>query len=224
MVGRPGCSRPAAVRGRGEVAGRGSPGPRGRPSHVYRTSATLRASRWARHPRRPRWPVPGRGQHPESRRALRGRADHPARSSTPSCCSRPCGTVRYPHHDDQTTQAHCHTLVVNACILSTTGYLQDAIDACHAEGHQISDAAIAHLSPAHFEAINPLRHPHFRRRRRHETPTATPPSRLTAVSRSIARRFGAANQETPSCGTAAPPGASEQRLVNPRRGVRGCRR
>ena len=39
------------------------------------------------------------------------------------------GTVRYPHHDDQTTQAHCHTLVVNACILSTTGYFQDAIDA-----------------------------------------------------------------------------------------------
>lgn len=64
-------------------------------------------------------------------------------------------TVRYPHHDDQTTQAHCHTLVVNACILSTTGYLQDAIDADRAEGHQVSDEAIAHLSPAHFEAINP---------------------------------------------------------------------
>jgi len=65
------------------------------------------------------------------------------------------GTVRYPHHDDQTTQAHCHTLVVNACILSTTGYLQDAIDARRAEGHHVSDEAIAHLSPAHFEAINP---------------------------------------------------------------------
>jgi TnpA family transposase len=37
------------------------------------------------------------------------------------------GAVRYPHHDDQTTQAHCHTLVVNACVLSTTGYLEDAI-------------------------------------------------------------------------------------------------
>ena len=65
------------------------------------------------------------------------------------------GAVRYPHHDDQTTQAHCHTLVVNACILSTTGYLQDAIDAQRAEGHPVSDEAIAHLSPAHFEAINP---------------------------------------------------------------------
>jgi TnpA family transposase len=65
------------------------------------------------------------------------------------------GTVRYPHHDDQTTQAHCHTLVINACILSTTGYLQDAIDARRAEGHQVSDESIVHLSPAHFEAINP---------------------------------------------------------------------
>jgi hypothetical protein len=65
------------------------------------------------------------------------------------------GAVRYPHHDDQVTQAHCHTLVVNACIFSTTCYLQDAIDAHRAKGHEVSDAAIAHLSPAHFEAINP---------------------------------------------------------------------
>jgi hypothetical protein len=45
--------------------------------------------------------------------------------------------------------------VVNACILSTTGYLQDAVDAQRADGHQVSGDAIAHLSPAHFEAINP---------------------------------------------------------------------
>lgn len=69
------------------------------------------------------------------------------------------GAVRCPHHDDQTTQAHCHTLVVNACILSTTGYLQDAIDAQRADGHPVSDEAIAHLGPAHFEAINPSRSP-----------------------------------------------------------------
>jgi Tn3 transposase DDE domain len=60
-----------------------------------------------------------------------------------------------PHHDDQTTQAHRHTLVVNACILSTTGYRQDAIDAQRNDGYQVSDDAIGHLSPAHFEAINP---------------------------------------------------------------------
>ncbi len=55
---------------------------------------------------------------------------------------------RYPRqHDDQTTQAHCHSLVVNACVLSTTGYLQDAIDAQRAAGHPVSDDAISHLSP-----------------------------------------------------------------------------
>jgi TnpA family transposase len=65
------------------------------------------------------------------------------------------GTVRYSDHEDQTTQAHCHTLVVNACILSTTGYLQDAVDAQRADGHPVSDEAIAHLSPGQFETINP---------------------------------------------------------------------
>ncbi len=65
------------------------------------------------------------------------------------------GAVRSPHHDDQTTQAHCHTLVVNACVLSTTGYLEDAIDAEEADGHEITDEAKAHLSFAHFETINP---------------------------------------------------------------------
>lgn len=48
------------------------------------------------------------------------------------------GAVRSPHHDDQTTQAHCHTLVVNACVLSTTGYMEDAIDAEEADGHEVT--------------------------------------------------------------------------------------
>ena len=71
-------------------------------------------------------------------------------SSSPTAApsATPTTTTRPP-------KAHCHTLVVNACILSTSGYLQDAIDARRAEGHQVSDEAIAHLSPAHFEAINP---------------------------------------------------------------------
>ena len=45
--------------------------------------------------------------------------------------------------------------MTNACILSTTGYLQDAIDAERADGREVSDEAITHLSPAHFESINP---------------------------------------------------------------------
>ncbi len=65
------------------------------------------------------------------------------------------GAVRSPHHDDQTTQAHCHNLVVNACVLSTTGYLEDATDAEEADGHEVTDEAKAHLSFAHFETINP---------------------------------------------------------------------
>jgi TnpA family transposase len=65
------------------------------------------------------------------------------------------GTIRYSGHEDQTTQAHCHTLVVNLCILSTTGYLKDAIDAQRADGHAVSDEAIANLSPGQFETINP---------------------------------------------------------------------
>ena len=64
------------------------------------------------------------------------------------------GAVRYPHHDDQTTQAHCHTVVVNACVLSTTGYLEDAVDAEQAAGREVSDEAKAHLSFSHFESIN----------------------------------------------------------------------
>ena len=65
------------------------------------------------------------------------------------------GKVRYPRHDDQTTQAHCHSLVVNACVLSTTGYLQDAIDAQRAAGHPVSDVAICHLSPGQAREEHP---------------------------------------------------------------------
>ncbi|MGH9157492.1 MAG: Tn3 family transposase [Acidimicrobiales bacterium] len=65
------------------------------------------------------------------------------------------GHMRHRHHDDQTMQAHCLTLVANACILSTTRYLAEAIDAHRAGGYELSDEVVAHLSPARFEAINP---------------------------------------------------------------------
>jgi Tn3 transposase DDE domain len=65
------------------------------------------------------------------------------------------GQILHRRHEDQTLQAHCHTLVINACILSTTWYLHDAVDADRAAGHEIGDATIAHLTPARFEAINP---------------------------------------------------------------------
>jgi TnpA family transposase len=87
------------------------------------------------------------------------------------------GTVRYSDHEDQTTQAHCHTLVVNTCILSTTGYLQDAIDAQHADGHPVSDEAIRQPQPRPVRHDQPLRHPDVRhpRRTRAPPPTDTPP-------------------------------------------------
>ena len=65
------------------------------------------------------------------------------------------GKEKYRRHEDQTAQAHCMTLVVNICILSTTWYIQDGIDAHRADGHDVSDEVIAQISPAHFEALNP---------------------------------------------------------------------
>lgn len=65
------------------------------------------------------------------------------------------GKEKYRQHEDQTAQAHCLTLVVNICILSTTWYIQDAIDAHRADGHEVADEVIAQISPAHFEALNP---------------------------------------------------------------------
>ena len=63
------------------------------------------------------------------------------------------GQILHRRHEDQTMQAHCHTLVVNACILSTTWYLHNAVDADRAAGHEIGDATIAHLTPARSRAM-----------------------------------------------------------------------
>jgi len=48
------------------------------------------------------------------------------------------------------------TVATNACIMSTTSHLYDAIQAERAAGNKISDEAIAHLSPARFAQINPF--------------------------------------------------------------------
>ena len=52
-------------------------------------------------------------------------------------------------------QAHCLTLVVNICVLSTTWYIQDALDAEEAEGNEVGDDVIAVVSPAQPTAVNP---------------------------------------------------------------------
>jgi TnpA family transposase len=62
--------------------------------------------------------------------------------------------IWHRHHEDQTMQAHCLTLVTNACILSTTNYLQDAIDAERAAGRIIHNDTLPHISPARWQHIN----------------------------------------------------------------------
>ncbi|MDH5372285.1 MAG: Tn3 family transposase [Acidimicrobiia bacterium] len=63
--------------------------------------------------------------------------------------------ITHRHLDDQTTQAHCHTLVTNACVLWTTHYLDHAIAAHRAERRPLDDRTVAHLSPARYHHINP---------------------------------------------------------------------
>ena len=65
------------------------------------------------------------------------------------------GEISHQHKEDQTTQAHCHTLLTNACILWTTIYLGHAITAHQNEGHPVEDQHLAHISPARFQHINP---------------------------------------------------------------------
>jgi len=58
--------------------------------------------------------------------------------------------------EDQTTQAHCHTLVTNACVLWTTQYYQRSIDQHEsATSTTVPAAVIARMSPGRFEHINP---------------------------------------------------------------------
>ena len=64
------------------------------------------------------------------------------------------GHVRRRHLDDQIDQALCLTLVTNACVLWTTTYLGDTIDALRADGIEVTDEIAAHLTPAQHDHIN----------------------------------------------------------------------
>lgn len=75
--------------------------------------------------------------------------------------------------------ALCHIFVVNACVQSTTGYMEDAIDVEEADDHEISDEAKAHLSIAHVETINRLRDDGLRHRR---CPQPVPSARWEAAA------------------------------------------
>ena len=64
------------------------------------------------------------------------------------------GYVRRRHLDEQIDQALCLTLVTNACVLWTTSYLGDTIDALRADSIEVRDEIAARLTPAQHDHIN----------------------------------------------------------------------
>jgi TnpA family transposase len=63
------------------------------------------------------------------------------------------GALRRRHHDQQTEQALCHTLVTNAIITWNTTYIGLALDALAAEGADADRELVGHLSPALLEHV-----------------------------------------------------------------------
>jgi len=55
---------------------------------------------------------------------------------------------------DQTEQAWCLTVLTNAVICWTTEYYQLAVQQLRAEGRDVPDEVLAHISPAHSENVN----------------------------------------------------------------------
>ncbi|SDG69828.1 Transposase and inactivated derivatives, TnpA family [Lentzea fradiae] len=65
------------------------------------------------------------------------------------------GSVRRRHHDQQTEQALCLSLVVNAIITWNTAYLELALEHLAARRGRIDHDLLAHVSPALMEHVNP---------------------------------------------------------------------
>lgn len=65
------------------------------------------------------------------------------------------GHVRHVHHDRQTEQALCLTVLTNAVVLWNTVYIGDALDELRRYG-DIADDVASHLSPTLTEHINPF--------------------------------------------------------------------
>lgn len=64
------------------------------------------------------------------------------------------GKIRAKHPEEQVNQAACLVLVTNAVVTWNTRYMERVIEQLRAEGHQVSDADIARLSPTRYEHIN----------------------------------------------------------------------
>lgn len=63
------------------------------------------------------------------------------------------GKVRHRHHQDQSEQALCLTVVANAIVAWTSEYLGLAVAELRSGGRHIGDEVLAHVSPAHNENI-----------------------------------------------------------------------
>jgi TnpA family transposase len=63
------------------------------------------------------------------------------------------GKVRHRHHEDQSEQALCLTVVTNAIVAWTSEYLVLAVAELRSRGRHIDDEVLAHVSPAHNENI-----------------------------------------------------------------------
>jgi len=64
------------------------------------------------------------------------------------------GKIRRKQEEAQTEQAGCLNLMANAVVVWNTLYMQAAADALRAEGHDVRDEDLAHLSPARHEHVN----------------------------------------------------------------------
>ncbi|WP_231648189.1 transposase [Saccharothrix sp. NRRL B-16348] len=65
------------------------------------------------------------------------------------------GTVRRRMHEQQTEQALCLSLAVNAIITWNTAYLELALDRLSQRRGRIDHDLLAHISPALMEHVNP---------------------------------------------------------------------
>ena len=63
------------------------------------------------------------------------------------------GHVRHRYLEQQTEQALCLTLVTNAIVTWMTEYLGLAVGKLRAEGREVDDELLVHISPAHHENV-----------------------------------------------------------------------
>lgn len=64
------------------------------------------------------------------------------------------GTIQKPHLTEQTEQAWCLTVLTNAVVTWSTEYYSLAVAQLRAQGRDVPDEVLAHISPAHSENIN----------------------------------------------------------------------